>query len=33
MGKVKLLSRINLLFAVLVAWNLVAMIVSSVTHA
>ncbi len=32
MGKMKLLSRINLLFALLVAWNLVAMIVSSVTR-
>jgi hypothetical protein len=33
MGKVKLLTRINLLFAFLVAWNLVAMIVVSVTRA
>jgi hypothetical protein len=33
MGKVKLLSRINLLFAVLVAWNLVAMIAVAVTRA
>ena len=29
-GKRQLLSRINLLFAVLVAWNLVALILSSV---
>lgn len=31
MGKLRLLSRINLLFALLVAWNLVAMIVGSVS--
>jgi hypothetical protein len=31
-GKVRLLSRINLLFAVLVAWNLVAMIVGAVAR-
>ena len=33
MGKVRLLSRINMLFAVLVAWNLIAMIVGSVARA
>ena len=32
MGKAKLLARINILFAVLVAWNLVALIVGSVSH-
>lgn len=30
LGKRQLLSRINLLFAVLIAWNLVALIISSV---
>ena len=29
MGRARLLSRINVLFAVLVAWNLVALIVAS----
>lgn len=29
-GKRQLLSRINLLFAVLIAWNLIALIISSV---
>jgi hypothetical protein len=33
MGKVKLLTRINVLFAVLVAWNLIAMIAVTVTRA
>lgn len=33
MGKVRLLSRINVLFAALVAWNLIAMIVGAVSHA
>lgn len=32
MGRAKLLARINILFAVLVAWNLVALIVGSVSH-
>lgn len=32
MGKTRLLSRINLLFALLVAWNLVAMIMGAVTR-
>lgn len=32
MGRVKLLARINFLFALLVAWNLVALILGSVTH-
>lgn len=32
-GKQRLLTRINLLFALLVAWNLVAMIVGAVTRA
>ncbi len=30
MGRQRLLSRINVLFAVLVAWNLVALIVASI---
>ena len=33
MGRGKLLARINFLFALLVAWNLVALIVSSMPHA
>jgi hypothetical protein len=32
MGRVKLLGRINFLFAVLVAWNLVALILGSLPH-
>ncbi|MBZ5610613.1 MAG: DUF5658 family protein [Acidobacteriia bacterium] len=30
MGRERLLSRINMLFAVLVAWNLVALIIASI---
>ncbi|HLJ51472.1 MAG TPA: DUF5658 family protein [Bryobacteraceae bacterium] len=33
MGKVRLLGRINWMFAALVAWNLVALILGSVHHA
>ncbi|MGA2600269.1 MAG: DUF5658 family protein [Bryobacteraceae bacterium] len=33
MGRSKLLARINILFAVLVAWNLVALILGSMQHA
>jgi hypothetical protein len=33
MGRIKLLRRINVLFAALVAWNLVALILGSLTHA
>ena len=32
MGRVKLLGRINFLFALLVAWNLIALILSSLPH-
>jgi hypothetical protein len=32
MGRAKLLARINLLFAALVAWNLVALILGSLPH-
>lgn len=33
MGKSRLLTRINVLFALLVAWNLVALILGSMQHA
>ena len=33
MGRTRLLARINVLFALLVAWNLVALILGSVQHA
>jgi hypothetical protein len=33
MGRTRLLARINILFAVLVAWNLVALILGSMQHA
>ena len=33
MGRAKLLQRINFLFALLIAWNLVALILGSVPHA
>jgi hypothetical protein len=33
MGRGKLLQRINVLFALLVAWNLVALILGSLQHA
>ena len=32
MGRVKLLARINFLFAVLIAWNLIALILGSAQH-
>jgi len=32
MGKAKLLGRINIMFAALVAWNLVALILSALPH-